>query len=519
MNSRSRFTAMLAATTLVTTSLVGCGDDAGGGPEPQPVDHQTTRRAVENNTTSASLDLRASLGFMRQTSFLGDMVGELDGAGIDCGDGGIAEDGTASEPIDEYECEAPEPIEDELERGTAEVIDFLNTRVFVEANIEQQSDLEVTYLLDGQTMCQAEDFGEPAEHQDCIQEVDTLELRLVVTSFGPGDVDIEMLVGPDRHNPLDLEFHEDALAATTDLAELRRAMVFAASALGEELPELPTTMEGRIRAEFAHDGQAIATISVLQNVVISGPDYDIRVSKAQPATRLAVDTAAQTIHGSIDLNAIDVRAPVTETETTWDTTTGAETTTQTSYEVDVHLAGASLAATYAVGQERIDVQNAGLGDTTSTLDIDGKRVTTLDLNRDHGRHFDFSIVAGQNGTEFSVSPAFDLELMLKFAQVQDKLDGLDDWMLDELLRVTLDGAAAPAVRIGDSGVEVLDGYLTISSAAANLTHAVSAGQCLLPPQDDEPAPLTGTDSSDDGSTMPAESATHPLEDFAVGSCQ
>lgn len=525
MKTRARIAATLAAGALATSSLVGCGSDTGDGPEPQPVDHETTRQAVESNTTTASQNLRASIEFMRQTDMLGEMVGSIDDGG-DCFDAEGPTDGSGSEPGGSFECEPAEPVEVELEQGTQDLIDLLNSRIFVESNIEQQTDLEVTYLLDGQTMCPADDFTEPADQQDCINEVDSLELRLVVTSFTQGDVDIEVLVGPNRFNPVDFELHDGSLAATVDLAETRSAMVFAAGVTGDDLSEMPSTMQGRVRGEFSHDGngKATGTLSILQNVVISGQDYDVSVSKAQPAGRVTVDATTQTISGLLDLNAIDLRAPVTETETTWDAETGAESTTETSYEIALHLGGASFDADYAVGDERVDVHNVGLGNTTSTLDIDGKRVASIDLNKNHGRHLAFSLVSGEHGMELSVSPAFDLELMLAFAQVQDKLDGLDDWVLDDLLRVTLDGAANPAVRIGDSGVEVLDGQLSISSTAAGVSHQVSAGQCLLPPEGDAPEPVSGTGSgSSDGSGTPVpeddSTSIHPFEEFAVGACQ
>jgi hypothetical protein len=506
---------MLAA-GLSAGALVGCGGDTGDS-SPEPVDHATTRQAVQVNTQSASQDLRQALSYVRQTDLLGGPVTSLDGVASDCGGGTQFSDGTTTESTDSFECDTNEPVENNIDSGTDELLDVLNERIFVDANIEEAGEHEITYLLDGTTVCVAEDFAEPADRQDCVADVDQVELRLVVTSSAQGDIDIKVLVGPDRYNPLDFELHDNLLAATADLGDLRSAVVFASNVTGEDAPDLPGTMQGKLRAELRHDtgAKTTATFSVLQGVHISDADYDIKVNRASPAAQITVDTATQTISSMLDLDTIDLRMPITESETTWDEN-GTETTTETSYAVDAHLGGASFDATYTVGDKRIDVQNVGLGTSTSTLDIDQKRVVTVDLNRSHGRHLNFSFVGDENGTQLFVDPAFDLELMLQFAQVQDKLDGLDDWMLDEMMRITFDGAN-PAMLLGEN-IKVLQGRLKLSSTAENISHTVSAGQCLLTPDNDAP---TVSDSTSDGTESPTmdDGGSHPFTEFSAGACQ
>jgi hypothetical protein len=515
---------LLAAGVIAASTLIGCGGDTGTS-EPEPVDHATTRQAVENNTRSASVNLQHALEYVRQTDLLGEGVTTLDSSSGDCAvDGSFSGDDTGTQTEGSVECGSGEPVEQEIGDGTDELLDMLGNRVFVDANIENESEFEVTYLLDGATVCVAEDFEEPADQQECVADVDQLELRLEVTSPAQGNIDVEVLVGPDRYNPFDLELHQDLLAASTDLTDLRAAVAFASNIAGEDIPDLPTTMRGKLRAEMRHAGTTgtttTGTISVLQDVQISGDDYDIQVKQASPAAQFTVDSAAQTISGLLDLGTVDVRMPVTDIETTWDAE-GMETTTETSYTVDAHLSGASFDAVYAVGEKRIDVQNVGLGSSTSTLDIDQKRVATVDLNRSHGRHLNFSFVGGENGTELVIDPAFDLELMLQFAQVQNKLDGLDEWMLDDMMRITLDGAANPAVLFGDA-IEVLEGQLTLSSAAASVTLEASTGQCVLGPEDDAPTPATGSGSTTEpGDAQPPEdtNSTHPFEELRVDACE
>lgn len=535
MSATHRMTALTAAGLLAASALVGCGDTTGS--TPQLVDQQTTRQAVTQNTHSASVDVSAALDFMRQTDMLAGLVGELDGFGASakCSgaapmpaqpstDGGTGtptgSDGSTAPPAD---CTSgdPQPIDQDINDGADALIDELNNRVFVDANVEAQTDTEITYLLHGSTVCQADDFEQADELQNCVDQVDQLQLRLSVTSLAQGDVDIEVLVGPDCYNPVDLELHHDLLAATVDLGQLRSTLVFASNVTDADLDKLPATMQGKVRGEFHHTGdQATLTLGVLQKVLIADTDYELHVDKAQPAAQLRVDAAAKTVHALLDMNAVDLRLPITET--TGSGSTGTDPIeTQTTYELAGHLGGASLDASYAAGDEHIDVHNAGLGNTTSTLAIDGKRVLAVDLNKMHGRKLDFTISKTDQGLEWSVDPVFELEVMLQFAQAQDLLDQADDWTLDNLIQVTLDGAAKPALRFGDNGIEVLAGQLHLSSTSAGVDETVGAGQCLLAPADDQTTYNGGTDSgSADVPPVDDSSSSHdPLADLSVGACQ
>ncbi len=435
-----------------------------------------------------------------------------------------ATDGGSAQPASSVDCtvDDPRPVEDDIDDGADKLVDELDTRVFVEANIEQQSDTKVTYLLHGTTVCQAGDFEQPDDLQHCIDEVDQLQIRLQVTSLAQGDVDIDVLVGPDRFNPVDFQLHHDLLASTVDLGELRSTAIFAGTITGSDLGDLPSTMRGVVRGELHHDGQrAKLTLSVLQNVVISDTNWQLHVDRAQPAASISADAAAQTVHALLDLNAIDLRAPITHTKYTYDEATGAESQTETRYDIAAHLGGASFDANYAAGDDRIDVHNAGLGNTTSTLDVNGKRVLAVDLNHTHGRKLDFTLTKGADGMDIAVDPAFDLEVLLQFARAQDTLENIADWTRDNLIHVTLDGAAHPAVRLGDSGLEVLAGQLHLSSTASGVDETVAAGQCVLAP--DDSATMSGGGSASGGADVPpaddSNTSHDPFADLSVGACQ
>lgn len=515
MRSKWKVLAGLSAVSLAST-LAACGGSTGDG-EPEPVDHATARQAVQTNTSSASANLQASLTYLRGADMIGEWVDQMDGGDELCA--ADTTDGGSIEPIDGTDCGPSEPMEEQVDSGTGELLEFLDTRIFVDANIEQESQTEVVYLIGGESLCQPEDFETAADRQTCVSDVDQIQLRLAVTSMAPGDVDIEVLVGPSRYNPVDLELHRDMLAAEVDLAEARSTTLFVGSVLGEDVSEVPDTMRGKLRGELRHSQSSLTgTFSVMQDVVIAGGDYDIRLDRAQPAGRVTVDSAARSVDALLSLNAVDLRFPVTETDYYWDDATGEETVVETSYQVAAHLAGASFQASFTEGDRRIDVTNIGLGAGPSTLDIDGHRVMDVDLNRNHGRTFDVSLVSAQDGLEVEFSPAFDLELLMQFAAVQDTLDGVQSWMLDDLLRITLDGAAKPAVLVNDNGVEVLAGNLHMSSTAANISHDVPAGQCLLPPAADEPTVVDSTGTSTDGEVI-EHTNTHPLEELAVGACE
>ena len=104
----------------------------------------------------------------------------------------------------------------------------------------------------------------------------------------------------------------------------------------------------------------------------------------------------------------------------------------------------------------------------------------IDLNADQGRSLDLDVLfeLDADSVEIAVGPSFDLQLALAFHRVVDLFDDLEDFLLDDLIRITLDGVE-PALSIGEAGLKILSGKLTLRSESAEVTTEIEAGMCLV----------------------------------------
>lgn len=518
MNSKSNFKSrsliLLAGALLSASALVACGDDSGSSA--QPVEHQSAHQALGANIQVAADDLNLGLGYLRSDAKfgIGAAVSALDQeADEECFGDFDSQTGEWQESCDiTHAASAEEQIQDAADL----VIDELNARIFTESNIEEETDTKITYLVDGQSFCAGNE-----DQEECAENIDALQLRLVVTSPAAGDINIGVLVGEARYNPLDVELHRAKLAAELDLGELRPTIDLIADIGGEPLGELPTLMQGRVRAELAHTAtRAAVTFAIQEKIVVSGNDWSIKADPAAPAARFTIDSAAESISALLALKPVEVQAPITTTEYHWDSETG-ETETTSEFDILAHLAGASFNLDYHIGDDHIEIPNIGLGNAQSTLDIDGHRVLEVDLNANSGRALSVSIQAlGDEGAEITLSPGFDLALMLKFAAVQQHFEDLSEWLLDDTLRIAFNGAAAPKLRVEEGRFEVIDGTLAISSTAASIDVEIQAGQCLLSDIDDLPVDhVDGVDGDFDGDFGDTSEEAHPFEGIYGGSCE
>lgn len=485
--------------------LVACGPSQKGDGE--PITQTTVRQALVGNSKALAADLSRTAKFLETSSLFqsGASFVQVDTAPTEC----VANpDGSRlCEPVEPAE---PEPIDLDVNDEADQLAQLLEERILVDANVESQTDTSITYLLDGATVCAS--GSEPAD-PDCVSQVDDAEIRLVVTSPAAGNVDVDILIGPNRANPLSLEVHQDLLAAEADLGGIKGAAAHLSTISGEPL-DLPSTFEGRARVELSAptDTQIKGSVSVLQPIKVADGDFSLSLAQSLPLYALTLDGAAETLLGEMNAGAIDGLFPVTSY--VWDETTGTET--ESSYDLGFHIGGATGTMLLDAATEALAITGLGLGDTTTTFSVDGNEVVAIDLNPADGRTIDLDIASpSEDVVTVEVSPKLDLSIAMKFAAAAAVLGEVDDWMLDDVLRIKLDGAAKPAVQMAGEQMEVLDGTLTMSLDNAGITHTVSAGQCLLDDGAAEPTPV----EPDGGTTPDGEPGEYnPLNDFIVGAC-
>lgn len=497
----------LALMGLAMTGAVACGDDAKDGGE--PITSVSARQALTANTQNVSAKLSAAINFLEQSELANRGFSMVAPQG-DC----VAVDGSGAD-FDGGECAPSEPVEidTDLSAPTDELTDYLETRIFADANIESSSDTSITYLLKGSVVCAPSDPIEMID-QGCVDSVDASEIRLKVTSPSEGDVDVALLVGPAKHNPLSIEVHSSMVAAELDLAGVKGAVLHLAGDEGVE--DLPSTMEGRLRAEIEVLGaeKVRAAVSVLSKINVAGGDYALSLGATSPAAEIVADGAAQTISASANLGAFNLMMPYS-TEVYGDDGSFTEIT----HVLDVALAGLSSSVAFQGGSDTVSFTNMGLGDATSTIKVDGSQVLGIDLNADAGRAFAATIEALENGGTIKVSPKFDLKVAMDFSVLADDPDAdFPTWAMGDVLQVTLDGTD-PTLEFSDAyeGMKLISGAMSMSLQNAGDSISVAAGQCLSGTVDEPSEPFDPT--------MPVEpvepvepTQEGPFDSMVVGEC-
>jgi hypothetical protein len=499
--------ALLAATA--------CSDDSGS----VPIDHQRAALTVRDNARLNVDGLAQAIRFMEDSDLFGEMETSLNGYFGEGGEGGgeapvppdaprpapetppmpeepPPPDGTPPEgeippvPAEEGGTEGGEDIELAfgLDEAAEDLATWLAEHVLTDDQLETEAGDAVIYRMKSATFCEEGEEGETYINEDCRRVVDQVEIRLRVTSPREGDVDVAVLVAPERHNPVTFHVYADRLGFSAGLADALKSMQLIADALaeeGDEEPMLPESMSGRIAAELVRDGEQryTARFSVSEDVRIvmkDGEDrYELNVAATSPTFELTADGSDEVVSATWNVGGVRVDFPLDVFEDD-----GEEDLTGV---VEAFLAGATGHIEFDGEAERLTVADFGLGEATSTLKHDGHTLLTVDLNPEAHRAFTAALQKAGEDLEARVSPEFDVALNFQFQHVADQFEDVPEFLLDDHLRVRLHGASNPGVAFtaddpetGEAGtVRVVEGRLELTSTTHPDDNVIAeAGMCL-----------------------------------------
>lgn len=359
----------------------------------------------------------------------------------------------------------------------ADLAQELGDRLFAPGAVEHATDHQLTYRVDPARVC----AGEAGPDEGCAELLTEVPFRLVVSAPLPGQLAITVEVGAARHQPLTLRLAADRIVAEADLAEAKASFDLVAAALELETEGLPSTVQGRLSAALVMNAARDFTfeLRILDALRVLGgnPDFELgAAARATPIASLRLDGNAAAATADLDTGAIDLAV----TGAVLSELTGAPELASLG-RFAAHLDGASARLTFTGEDEALEIESIGLGAAQSRITLDGAPLVAVDLNALHGRRFDLSLSAAEGGVHAAVSPAFDLAVSVQLGALIDAGLMLPSWLRSDLLRVTLDGAAAPAFFAPQTGEPVLHmsaGNLLLSSDARGAGLTVPAGSCL-----------------------------------------
>lgn len=350
---------------------------------------------------------------------------------------------------------------------------FLAEKVFTEANYEGDG----VYRLHGADFCPADELtGVP--DPECVADFDAAEIRIRAETAGDG-LDLTLLIGPGRAEPLVLELRSASVALMADLAEAKEAIQHLASVAGEAI-ELPSVMEGRVSISLTVNGP--------KDVTLAGQvRQDVRIEAATADGPFAFSTAAKDPLWSIRAQGIERRLSLDLDLGV--TTASFPAMTDTGVlmgQMAIDWKGLSASVVLEDGATSLVVNDIGIGDGQSTVKLGDETLLAFDLNADAGRRYALSIdpVAGELPT-FSFEPKLDLSVYVHLAPLA-AFEFVESYLMDETYRIVFDGATPTAQPVEASwdgafpgGLRIVSGTLSVSSSAAAAPVVANAGQCLI----------------------------------------
>ena len=299
-------------------------------------------------------------------------------------------------------------------------------------------------------------------------------MSVVATSDGPARVDLSIQVGEDPMEVVYLQLHDDVIAPFLDIPALMTS-IEAFAGVG-----LPEAFSGRVTAELRQEGSTVTSgrFAIEEDIAIGDTNDDIGFQFAadlEPGW-IRMDGAAMTLDGGLDLGAVDLRLPWSEEEDA-----SGESVVTKHLEVDLPAFHGSLA--FDGAQDTVFLSDAGIGDRTTDVNVDGNRIIGVDVNPLDGRRFDMVLTAPSEGDiQVTVSPVLDVQVEFAMHHVQDDMeDELPDVLADATIGVLLDDAEAPAIRTrpwtGTPGSRWL-GTLTLWSAMMEEDVVITEGMCI-----------------------------------------
>lgn len=279
------------------------------------------------------------------------------------------------------------------------------------------------------------------------------------------ELEFSLLLGPSENEPFFLTLTKRSLKLAVDLGEGADAVAELADVLEGQAPNLRAS--GRIASSVAVQGEQKVTFQFTiekpvalafaeQGVSLDSPAAVRFSSAAAPVYTISIDGKAQTLTGALAVGETKLHTPADDIDG--------------EPAIDLDLPGMTGSLTIAPG-EPVKITGIGLGGRTLTVDANGARAMSLDLNPQHNRRFDVTVSEAAGKVTFAVSPAMDLRAQVNRAALGEAARTY------EVTQVLLDGQS-PALTLSASSLQVASGSFKVVTNPTTYGVEATAGQCL-----------------------------------------
>ncbi len=434
---------------------------------PQDIDHEAALSITIANVVSHMDGLQSSLAFLEASTVLQNAWSLL------------FEDADAGDPA-AATADSKEGFEVDLSDLRDGAVAFLEERLMVAEFASVADDgRSIRYAVDPERLCAAEeelDSRSEREEQardeaECEERFAASPLALVVTTDGPGRVDVAVEVGPLSTVFASVQLHDDVFAPFLEMGGFVEGL---GALLGVEMPAVA---EGRMAFEVRREGSAStsARFAVQENVAVGTASDTLGWSlEAHPAPgRLHLDGSAQTLTGELDLGRVEVGLP-------W-TPEGDGAREDKRFQFDLPAVKGSLAYDGATGV--FSLEDGSFGEEATRASVDGETVFSMNLNPRNGRRVSASLApVADDDLAVSVTPLLDVEMAFSFGLVEDDFEELPSGLADDRGGVLFDGDEGGTLRTWttDEGTEfqVASGTLVLWSVSRDEDIVIEEGFCI-----------------------------------------
>jgi hypothetical protein len=460
----------VTGTVALALGAVGCQPPA---PEPEEVAEVTAKRSGELvRNMGSSMRTLSNLSALKTLTDVASSVGGFANVNV----GGGLQALSITRMAQETPLPMPGTPDEVTSQAQAALVEkYLRERIFIEANVEETKGSSTTFRVTGEDLCS--DGSAPAT-PECVASVDKYELRIRATNKGKDGLDLELLFGPDRAEPLSFSFSDVRVGMIVDLGGVKSTVKH----LSPET-ELPRVMVGRVELALTSKGPqdvelrtAILDALSVEWDMATGA-YAFSTAKVSPLTETRVwqKDGANWARVALNLATTEIRIPYS----------GAKAEFSGKQYV-ASLSGLSYAMEAQEGAEALTLAHLGLGQAQSYLALGNHKLATVDLNALSGRHFDLHVAKGTDGVAvLSVRPEFDLSVFTDMGPTYEYTEGQQPIDFRTNFNLRLSGGDAPSVRRVPAntstgfpgGLQVVSGELSMTVNDSRVT--VPASKCLV----------------------------------------
>ena len=421
--------------------------------------------------------------------------------------------------------------------------------------------------------------GEEEDSDSCAELLEEIQVRLQFTSKVEGEVQVAVLFGEEKHNPIRFEMSETLVALEVDLGAMLATVEELIDVLegddessSDEGMEQVEEDEGddieletlagvfRLSVENTGEKKMRVDLGLVEKFVLalkSGDDL-IDIGLGSVLVGAEADGAQETISAEFALNDLSLTVPYQMVADMMDGDEGCgsvrrpmdmrefdgppgdddepwreppgmmeddcgddEESEDLEGTIALSLSGISAAGTFSSADEGESVQitGIGLGNDTTWLKYNEETILSVDLNANDGRLFDlgFTVDEDENAT-LEFTPVLDLVIGMNMASVAEELEPAD-WMIEETLTLNFSGADTPSITaLADSegdAMRVDSGVLTLSAASMPDKTLVVEAGMCMVSLDDD---IASSEEMSFDEEPEEEEPSHPLDELSAGQC-